>query len=406
MAVAKITQARVQAMKPGDMLWDTETRGFGVRLVKRERVYVLKYRFKGRLRWYSIGRHGSLWTPSLARREALRLLHMVHVERIDPAADRDATKREAPFANFAERFLGEYAERKVKKQTFYEYKRQIEKYFIPAFGHLRVSAITRSDVEKLHQSKRSTPLQANRLLDTLSSMFTIAERWGLRPTGSNPARSIQRYKETKRERLITPAELAKLGEALVQAEHGYTDEQWSAFSKENRPPRKSAEDPRAIAAIRLLAFTGARRNEILSLEWKHVDLKRRVARLTDSKTGARNLILSEPAIAILQSLPRQKDNPWVLPGDRSDSYFIGVAHPWERIRAAAGLNDVRLHDLRHCFASTAVSAGESLYTTGKPLGHRIPNTTQRYAHLADDPVRAVADRTGRFINDAMNGGGV
>lgn len=404
MAVAKITQARVQAMQPGDLLWDTETRGFGVRLVKRERVYCLKYRFQGRLRWYSIGRHGSPWTPSLARREALRLLHMIHVEKVDPAADRDAVRREATFSDFAERFLTEHAERKVKPQTLREFRRQIDKHFNPAFGHLRVSAITRADVQKLHTSKKSTPIEANRLLDTLSSMFTVAERWGLRPTGSNPSRSIQRYKETKRERLITPDELGKIGEAISQAERGYTDEEWNEFPEDKRPPRKSAEDPRAIAAIRLLAFTGARRNEILSLEWDNVDLKRGVARLTDSKTGARNLILSEPAIAILRSLPRQKASPWVFPGDRNGSYFVGIAHPWERIRAAAGLEDVRLHDLRHCFASTAVSAGESLYTTGKLLGHRVPATTQRYAHLADDPVRAVADRTGRFINEAMNGG--
>lgn len=403
MAIGRITKRTVESLPAGSVLWDDHLPGFGVRRVKRTAVYCLKYRFNRRPRWFAIGPHGRPWTPDLARKEALRLLTMIRVERRDPAADRDAIRTEATFAEFSQRFLDEYATRKVKARTLAEYKRQLEKHLKPEWGSLRVSAITRVDVEKLHASLTGKPIQANRIINNLRTMFSVAEQWGLIARGSNPTRHIQRYKENKRDRLITPTELGRLGDALTRAEKGWTDAEWEALPIDARPTRQAPEDPRAIAAVRLLAFTGARRGEILSLTWGSIDLERGIARLEDSKTGARNLVLSAAAVGILKELPRQKGNPYVLPGEREGQHFIGVVKPWERIRKAAGLTGVRLHDLRHCFASTAVGAGESLYTTGKLLGHRVPVTTQRYAHLAPDPIKGVADRTADTIAAAMAG---
>ncbi len=168
---------------------------------------------------------------------------------------------------------------------------------------------------------------------------------------------------------------------------------------------REGESPVIIAAIRLLILTGARKGEILGLKWDEVDFERGCLRLADSKTGARAIPLGAPALELLASLPRIEDNPHALPGDKEGGHLVGLQKAWERLRKRAGLEDVRLHDLRHSFASVAVAGGDSLYLVGKVLGHRKSATTERYAHLADDPLRAVADRTASTIAAAMNGTG-
>jgi integrase len=217
-------------------------------------------------------------------------------------------------------------------------------------------------------------------------MFNVAEDWGLRPENSNPCRRIKKFKETPRERFLSPDELKRLGEALADAD-------------------AKGESPYVTAAIRLLLFTGARLNEILSLEWSHVDLKANLLRLPDSKTGAKTIALPAPAVEILSALPKQEGNPHVICGARDGAHLINLQKPWRRIRKAAGLEDVRLHDLRHSFASVAVAGGMSLPLIGSLLGHSQPATTQRYAHLADDPRRAAADAVASTIAASMTGAG-
>jgi integrase len=167
------------------------------------------------------------------------------------------------------------------------------------------------------------------------------------------------------------------------------------------PRRGTGEDWRAIAAFRLLIFTGARLNEILSLRWDWIDVAQGTARLPDSKTGAKNLYLPPGAVAVLETLPRMAGNPHVLPGERVGAHFVGIQKPWQRVRALAGLPDLRLHDLRHAFASVAVASGDSLFIVGKILGHRQASTTERYAHLAPDPAKTVADRTAARLADLL-----
>jgi integrase len=386
----KITKRSVDALKltggAETVLWDTKLIGFGVRVQRGGgKSYVLHYRAgTGRgapLRKLTIGRHGSPWTPETARREATTLRGLIE-DGADPAADKMA-RREAPtMAELAERFLAEHAEAKRKASTAAEYRRLLDKIILRALGKRKVADVTRADVTKLHHANRSAPYQANRLLAVLSKMFNLAERWGLRPDGSNPCRHVEKFAERKRERMLSPAELARLGDAL------------GAYNG----------SPYAVAAIELLVFTGARLGEVLGLRWDWIDFDRSEARLPDSKSGAKTLHLPPPALTVLSELPRLDGNPHVIAGAKAGAAMVNLEKPWRAIRAVAGLEDVRLHDLRHAFASVAASSGMGLPIIGKMLGHTQAATTARYAHLASDPVKAAAAAVAGKIAAALAGG--
>ena len=220
----------------------------------------------------------------------------------------------------------------------------------------------------------------------LSKFFNWAEKHGLRPDGSNPCRHVEKYREGRRERFLSQVELGRLGDALREAEQDKSCSPW------------------VVAAVRLLTLTGARLNEILTLRWEHVSEEHESLFLPDSKTGRKAIHLSPPALALLQAIPRLEGNPYVICGERPGRHLVNIEKPWRRIRAAAKLDDVRLHDLRHSFASVAASGGQSLIVIGKMLGHSQPATTARYAHLADDPVKAASDAVGRHIASAMDSG--
>ena len=410
------------------VLWDTALAGFGVRARGAAKTYILFYRAgRGRrapMRKLTIGRHGSPWTAESARAEAKRLLGFV-ADGKDPAAAR-AADREAPtVAELAARFLAEHVEAKRKDRTAAEYRRLLDKLIVPALGRRKVADVTRADVARLHHGMQDVPYQANRVLAVLSKMFNLAEAWELRPDGSNPCRHLERFAEKGRERMLSPDELARLGEAL--AAHDAT--------------------PYVPAAVKLLLFTGARLAEVLGLTWETVDFERGEARLPDSKTGAKTLHLPPPALAVLSALPRVEGNPHVICGQKEGAPLVNLEKPWRGIRdrasvrlwreggdeAAAGLvenlsralgreptarecreaarkakvklppglDDVRLHDLRHAFASVGASAGMALPIIGKLLGHSQAATTQRYAHLARDPVKGAAASIAGRIEAAM-----
>ena len=382
-----ITLRTVKALAPGSIVWDTGTgsvTGFGARRQKGEAVmYVLKYRAAGRQRWATIGRHGSPWTPESARDEAKRLLGEV-VRGSDPAAVRDQAKRAPTVEALAQRFLAEHAEAKRKGSTAAEYRRLIEGSILPAFGSRRIADVSRADVSCWHSERSATPVEANRALACLSTLMNFAERIGERPDGSNPCRHVERFREQRRERFLSADEMARLGQALAGAE---------------------ARSPSAVAAIRLLVFTGARLGEILGLRWSEVRADRGEARLPDSKTGAKTLHLPAPALSVLAGLPRVEGNPFVITGTQGPLSLTGIEKPWRAIRATAGLPDVRLHDLRHSFASVAASSGLGLPIIGKMLGHTQQATTQRYAHLARGPVMQAAETVAAQIEAQMSGRG-
>jgi integrase len=383
----RLTKRAIDALKPQahrHTAWDASLRGFGVRInADGTKTYVLKYRAGGRQRWFTIGRHGAL-TPDQARGLAKRVLGAVAHGK-DPATERMRERQIGTVAELAERFLVEHAEAKRKPATAKEYRRMVHEHALPSLGRLRVPDVTRADVARLHHAMRDTPYQANRVLAVLSKMFGWAEARGLRPDGTNPCRQVERYPEQKRERFLSNDELARLGAVLAKAE------------------RDGSEMPSAIAAIRLLVLTGARLGEILNLRWEYVDFEHGCLRLPTSKTGAKTIPLGAPALALLAELPRFEGHPYVLPGIKEKSPLVGLQNVWERIRKRAGLEDVRLHDLRHSFASIGAGVGLSLPLIGALLGHKQPATTARYAHLAPDPVKAAADRIASQVAAALSG---
>lgn len=380
----KLTKRRVDAAKPGETIWDGEIKGLGLRVwASGARSYILKYRRGGVQRWHTIGIHGDGWTPEKARTEALRLKREIS-EGKDPALEAKAERDAESFDAFADRYLAEYAKAHKKTSTVGEETRALRNHIRPALGRYRVKDILRADISRFHAGMKATPYAANRYLALLSHMFNVAEDWGLRPENSNPCRRVKKYKETARERFLSPEELARMGAALADAE-------------------AKGESIYVTAAIRLLLLTGARLQEILALRWEYADLQARVLRLPDSKSGAKTIALPAPAIEILATLPRQEGNPHVICGAKAGACLVNLQKPWRRIRKEAGLDDVRMHDLRHSFASVAVAGGMSLPLIGSLLGHTQPRTTARYAHLANDPRLAAADTVAASIAASMDG---
>ncbi len=372
----KITKRAVESIRPSardTFLWDTELKGFGCKVTpKGARVYVLQYSRAGRDRRVTLGRHGVDLTADEARLEASILRGQVAAGR-DPGGERTAFRASPTLATFAERYLAEHAWVKKKHRSAIGDEGNLRVHILPAVGKLKICDINRADVARLHHSLRATPVAANRCLALLSTMMNLAEKWGLRADGTNPTRHVEKYPERKRERFLSDAELSRLGTELASSE-------------------RAGVHPSVIAAIRLLIFTGCRRDEILKLQWDYVDFERGCLRLPDSKTGAKLVPLGAPALELLERLPRIKGNPYVLPGAVSGKHYVGLEKAWDRLRRRADLPDLRLHDLRHGFASTAAAMGESLLLIGSLLGHSDTTTTQRYAHLSSDPRRAAADR--------------
>ena len=369
--IPKLTKRAVEALKANGadtVYWDGELTGFGIRVRKSGRKnYVLQTRIDGKLRWFTIGQHGRV-TVDEARAAALEILAATK-KGIDP---RDANaKREAEpvMAELGRRFLEEYVPVHCKPSTQGEYRRSVTLFIDPKIGDMRISEVQRKDIAKLHHDMRDKPYQANRTLGVLSKMFSLAEVWGLRPDGSNPCRHVKRYKERNRERFLSPEETERLGEVLREAED---------------------EMPSAVAAFRLLLLTGCRLSEIQFLRWEYV--KDDYIELPDAKTGGRVVPLGPEARAILAGLSREDDNHWVIAGRLPGSHITDLQKPWRRIRARAGLEDVRIHDLRHSYASRALALGESLTMIGKLLGHTQVQTTARYAHLARDSIQTAAAR--------------
>ncbi len=375
-----IDAAEIQAAEY--FIWDDELPGFALRVLPSGRKgYIVQYRAGRRSRRMSLG-PSTVLTCEQARTRAIGIIAAAR-NGDDPAAERDAERKTITVKELAERFDKEHVSVRVKETTAKGYRRLIERTILPALGRHRVTEVTRADIAKLHHDLRHIPYEANRCLEVMSKMFSLAEMWGLRPDGSNPRKHIKKYAEEKRERFLSPAELKRVGDVLREMED------------------EGIELSSAIAAARLLILTGCRLGEIMTLQWEHVDLASRALRLPDSKTGAKVVHLGQPAIDVLTGIKKIDKNPWVIVGTLPGARLTDLQPFWQRVRARAGLKDVRIHDLRHTFASTAVAAGQGLPMIGKLLGHTQVQTTARYAHLAADPVRTAADAVANTLSHAL-----
>jgi integrase len=412
MASQRITKRVVDGLKARGSeyaVWDAQMPGFGVRVRPTgAKSYVVVYRAgSGRgapVRRYTIASVGKI-APESARTRAKTILGQV-AHGHDPAGDRTTERGTPTIAELVDRFMSEHVEPKRKPGTARFYKDILERIVKSELGASKADKVTRAVIARLHSKLRKTPFQANRTLAVVGSMYAFAQRIGAVPEGTNPARKIDKFKEERRERFLTSAELEQLGMAIREAEtKGIPWEVNEAKPEARHLPKPKNRftkiDPFAAAALRLLLFTGCRLREILHLKWEHVDLERGFLFLADSKSGRKTVILNAPALALLTSLKRI--GSYVVPGDDPEKPRADLKRPWEAVSSRAGFDGVRLHDLRHTYASFGAGGGLGLPIIGKLLGHTQASTTARYAHLGDDPLRRGAEHIGGRISAALDG---
>ena len=425
--VVQIGRRTVEAAKAeasAYRLWDTDLKGFGLKVSPHGvKTYFVWYRAgEGRSaarREYTVSRHGEM-TPDEARDEAAKVLARVRLGE-DPQAKRHRARGEMNVSALCDLYLAEGVATK-KAGTLVSDKSRIRSHIKPLLGRRPASAVTTAEIAKFMRDvaagKSASPLKpsrralrakglkgkvlasaatrkrtdpaakggkgtASRTLGLLGAIFTFAVREEIRT--DNPVRGVEKFKDRQSQRFLSADELARLTTALKAAE--------DAGANKN-----------GLNVIRLLTLTGARKGEIEGLRWSEVDFERASLRLADSKTGARMVPLGAAALVCLQGLPHPKGATFVFPAEGdAKRHYVGTPKVWEKVRTAAELPDVRIHDLRHTFASFGAAGGLSLPLIAAILGHRDVKTTQQYAHLADSPVKAAADRTAAAIDGAMQG---
>ena len=408
----RITKRVVDGLRPRATefaVWDAKLPGFGIRVRPSGAMsYVVVYRAgAGRgapVRRFTIANVGKA-TPEAARRRAKAILGAVAHGR-DPAGEKATERGTLTVAGLAARFMSEHVEQKRKPGTAIFYRHLFDHIIKPELGATKADKVTRAQVARLHGKLKATPFQANRVLAAIGSLYAFAERSGLVAEGANPARRIERFEEHRRERFLTGEELQRLGSAIREAEtKGIPWRVDETKAKAKHLPKAKHRFTRigaaAAAAIRLLLFTGCRLREILHLKWEQVDPERGLLFLADSKTGRKTVILNAPALAVLAGLNRL--GSYVVPGDDPEKPRADLKRPWDAVARRAGLDGVRLHDLRHTYASFGAGGGLGLPIIGKLLGHTQASTTQRYAHLDADPLRRASEAIGGRIAAALDG---
>jgi integrase len=382
----KLTKKVVEKAAPDAMrdsfIWDSTLPGFGLRLYSSgARKYVVQYRTKGnRQRRFALGAHGVLTTEQ-ARDMARNILADVSRGR-DPAAERRAAREAPTVRDLARDYLDRHAIPNKRPASVADDEAMLDRVILPKLGPAKVTAVGRPDIEKLHNSLRSTPYMANRLLALLSKMFNLAIAWTWR--ADNPVKGIPRLHEERRQRWLSEAELGRL---------------WGLLEQD--PNRRAAR------AVMLLTLTGARRNEVLHATWDQFDLDRGVWTKPSHHTKAKrteHVPLSQPALAMLSAMRAEADpqSPYLFPGDAAGKPIYDIKNFWKSICRAADLDKVRIHDLRHTYASSLVNQGVSLHIVGGLLGHTQPQTTARYAHLDDAALRQATEAFSKSVGPRRN----
>ena len=382
-----ITKRFVESLAPSNKdqtYWDSAIKGFGVKITpKGKRAYLFKYRNLAKTqRRSTLGYHGTM-TCEQARKMAIEWAYEVSLGK-DPAAKKQIQKESPTVSELCDRYMTQHSELHKKPNSIRVERLQIENQIKPKLGKLRVLSVTQNDIASLHHQLRDTPVQANRVRSTLSKMFNLAEKWGLRPNNSNPVQNIDKYPEKPRERFLSEEEVERLFHVLQEEE------------------KFGIESIHAIYLFRLLLLTGARVSEIRDAKWEWVNFEKKHIRLPDSKTGRRNIQLSPLALETLSNIPHIEGNPYIICGKSAGKPLVNARKPWLRIRKKAEIDDVTLHDLRHSYAAASVRAEIPMYYIQKLLGHKQLRTTERYAHLAENPIQEAADLVGKQL-EKLNG---
>jgi integrase len=385
----KLTIPFIKALEPKDIdyiVWDADIKGFAVKVTpKGKKVYFLYYRTKS----------GKQRRPIIGDFDAIKLKKARDIAEGwwseikaggDPSGKFYKDKTSPTVYDLYELYQSKHLHN-LKPRSAVESTRMWNKDILPKIGDLKLSQIDKNDILKLHSSFKDTPYKANRVLELLSSAFNLAESWGMHEVHANPCRTIKKFSETKRERFLSLEEIKNLADTLSDLE------------------AKDIENKSAINALRLLMYTGCRLNEILTLKWKYIDFDNGALKLPDSKTGAKTVYLAPYALQLLKTIDGVKDNPYVITGKNEKARLVNISKAWRRIRKKAGLDTLRIHDLRHTFASIGAASGLSLPIIGALLGHKDSQTTQRYAHLIGEPLQQAASLIGGKITEAIKTGG-
>jgi len=405
----RLTDALARKSSAGDrpqvFFWDASVKGFGLRVTNRgAKSFILDYRVSGRQRRITIGGYPD-WSVAAARTEAGDLKREVD-KGYDPMGERHADRGAPTMAELWDRYQRDHLPRKAERSQVDE-RIMWEKLILPEFGKFKVTEITHDQIAALHRritTERGTPVRANRTMEVLRRAFNLAIRWKWRE--DNPASGIEKNREEKRERFLEPDELARLSAAL-----------------------DTHAQPVSANAIRLLMLTGARKSEVLNATWAMFDLDKGVWIKPSAHTKQRRehrVPLSSAAVTLLKEIKKTTTSIYAFPGKSDEHPLTDIKRTWESVCVKAGLADqvekknrqgkvmkdkagntvmtwkpnVRIHDLRHSFASLLVSGGASLPMIGAMLGHTQVQTTQRYAHLYDEPLREAAEHVGNAIDAA------
>jgi integrase len=388
----KLTKKMIESSQPLAnkifYLWDSEIRGFGCQVLPsgRKTYYFIYRNLQKKAQRLKIGVHGNI-TCEIAREIALGWAGDVARSK-DPKEERMKAiaqeKKSIKIREFADLYFERYANIRKKPRSIKEDKGLLRSRILPALGDKKISDIIQEDVLRLQASMKHLKVRGNRCIALLNKMFNLAENWNFREKGSNPCYRVEKAREHKREKFLTQGEIQKLEEVLKMEES------------------VGSLSPSTIAAIRLLLYTGCRLNEILTLKWKNVFLEEKYIYLKDAKNGERVVPLNQVCIDLLKKLKKQGETPYVLRGARLGKHIVNIQNSWKKIRNLTEVQDTRIHDLRHTFASLAIKQGLDLYRISKLLGHRNIQTTTRYAHIAKNDLIESAEVVGKVFEEILS----
>lgn len=371
----KISDKLVKALLPpatgNRIAYDHEIKGFGVRITAAGvRSFVINYRAGGRERRLTIGQYPT-WSVTAARAEAQTLRRRIDLGR-DPMRERHDEHAAPTVADLSRDYLERHA---VKKRSRRDDEAMIKNDILPRLGKMKVGDVRHADVDRLHREiTKRAPIRANRVVACLSKMFSLAQKWDWR--SDNPVRGIERNPEERRNRHLSTEEIARLADALNQC-----------------PESASAN------AVKILMLTGARRGEVLGAQWDEFDFEVGVWTKPSAHTKQKRehrVPLSAPTLQLLHRMRENATGDYLFPGPRG-APLTDIKRFWASICKAAEITNFRVHDLRHTYASLLASAGLSLPIIGALLGHTQAQTTQRYAHFFDDPLRQATERVGAVV---------